>query len=84
MNPLTIKCRRCDKETYFFDFAGTADLCAKSRCWLKRDVARIEVARLTNKSPDDFILVQKGTIILHKEDDKQYYPVADNDVASWM
>ena len=66
-----ILCIRCSQKIYEDDFAKSANTCVKSRCGIKKPIARQTIAKLTNKSVDDFVVVDSGHLNVHSE---QYKP----------
>ena len=62
-----INCDRCKLNINFNEFAKASDICARKKCWIKTKIAREQVAFLAKQSPDDFLPIKKGEIIIHTE-----------------
>jgi len=68
-----LHCKRCDQDIAPDQFHEKYTNCAKSRCYIRRPIAREILADKLDKHPDDFIPVVSGAV--HVWPEKAYEPI---------
>ena len=71
----TIKCDRCAEEINEYNYLYIIRECKKSKCKPRTIKFRKRLADFVDKSPDDFVAIEKGSIIEYKEEGTVYSPV---------
>ena len=70
-----IRCLRCATEIPLHQFHAVQKTCIKSKCFMKKDVAREAAAEILHIHADDMLPVIGGSLVVHQESGGNHLPL---------